>query len=618
MNAGPGHRHPYRQLAYDTRRNRIWLHSGVCQGHTPTLPFPQIGDPDTLYYDSITHTWTAVSTSPSSATGTRIDSAMVYDSNRDKIIMFGGLKNQSYNNETWEFNPANNSWSQLTTTCVGAHCFDSRNPQLIAENAMVYDAVNDKVIVFGGIGPFVCATGCNWTWEYNPATRTWTEQTPSQAPSPSKHPAMAYDSRRGIVWVYDESTHLTWSYNAATHQWRQELAVAAGPETRYAPQQEMAYDANTDKLILLFERSNFMTGISELPLSSVDMETGPAAMLLMVSGNSQTGAVAQTLSGSFVVRVTDANANPVAGVAVAFAVTAGGGTVSPGLAFTDLSGLTSTTLTLGPQPGVNTITVTSADMIGSPIIFTATALLLGQTPSVSPGGVVNNASYILGSTMVAPGSIAAVFGSNLNDGSTVLSTSFGLDGKVVTTLGGASATINNIPVPMLYSTPIQIGVQIPFELAGQISATILVTVGDHTSEPSTIFLDEFGPGVFTLSQDGLGAAVVLHQDEVTPVTESNPAHPTEFVVLYGTGLGALDPPLETGVASTINRTASTVTVTIDGIPAEVPFAGAAPGFVGLNQLNVKIPASTRIASNIPLVVSVGGRQSNPVTIPVGP
>jgi len=88
----------------------------------------------------------------------------------------------------------------------------------------------------------------------------------------------------------------------------------------------------------------------------------------------------------------------------------------------------------------------------------------GVSPTVNDGGVVNNASFVPSPAPVAPGSIAAVFGSNLNDGPTVLFSSFGPDGKLVTSLGGASVTINNVPAPIFYSTPGQLGIQIPFEL----------------------------------------------------------------------------------------------------------------------------------------------------------
>ncbi|MBI3935075.1 MAG: SBBP repeat-containing protein [Acidobacteria bacterium] len=239
-------------------------------------------------------------------------------------------------------------------------------------------------------------------------------------------------------------------------------------------------------------------------------------------------------------------------------------------------------------------------------------------PAVNDGGVVNNSSFAPSPAPVAPGSIAAVFGSNLNNGSTVLFSSFGPDGKLVTSLGGASATINNIAAPMFYSTPGQLGVQIPFELAGQTSAQIVVTVGGQTSVSRTIFLDVLAPGIFTANNQGTGAAAVLHEDGVTPVTAQSPARPGEVVVLFATGLGALTPALATGAPSTGNTTVATPTVTVDGVTATVEFSGAAPGFAGLNQVNVKIPPNTRTALDIPVALSIGGRQSNPVTIAVAP
>ena len=238
-------------------------------------------------------------------------------------------------------------------------------------------------------------------------------------------------------------------------------------------------------------------------------------------------------------------------------------------------------------------------------------------PDVSPGGVVNNGSFAPSPAPLAPGSIAAVFGTNLNDGSVVLASSFGQDGKLVTTLGGSSTTINNIPSPMFYSTSGQLGVQIPFEMAGQTSATIRVTVGGQTSVPRTFAIDGLAPGIFTTTSDGRGTAAVLHQDGVTPVTAQNPAKPNEVVVFFATGLGVLSPPLGTGEPSVGNRTAAP-TVTIDGASAEILFSGAAPGFVGLNQINLRIPPNTRTGPGIPVVLSIGGKQSNAVTIPVAP
>ena len=92
----------------------------------------------------------------------------------------------------------------------------------------------------------------------------------------------------------------------------------------------------------------------------------------------------------------------------------------------------------------------------------------------------------------------------------------------------------------------------------------------------------------------------------------------EVVVFFATGLGALIPALGTGEPSVGNQTLATPTITIDGVQAVVEFSGAAPGYVGLYQANVRVPASTRTADDIPVVLTIGGKQSNTVTIPVVP
>ena len=236
-------------------------------------------------------------------------------------------------------------------------------------------------------------------------------------------------------------------------------------------------------------------------------------------------------------------------------------------------------------------------------------------PVASDGGIVNNASYAANPAPVAPGSIAAIFGTGLNNGSQVFSSSFGPDGKLVTALGGASVTVGGIPAPLFYSTSGQLGVQIPVELTGT-SAEVLVTVGGLTSQPRTVNLAPIKPGLFSVSQDGKGAAVCMHTDGVTPVNDFNPAKPNEVLIFYGTGFGSVTPPLLTGVPATLNQTA-TPAVTIDGLSAQVQFSGIAPGFVGLNQINVVVPALARNAAD-PVVLSVGGVPANTVTLQVGP
>ena len=88
------------------------------------------------------------------------------------------------------------------------------------------------------------------------------------------------------------------------------------------------------------------------------------------SGDNQVGATAKALANPFVVVVTNASGIPVAGVTVNFAVTAGGGIVSPTSVVTSDQGVALSTLTLGPTPATNTVTATAAGLIGSPLTLT--------------------------------------------------------------------------------------------------------------------------------------------------------------------------------------------------------------------------------------------------------
>lgn len=260
---------------------------------------------------------------------------------------------------------------------------------------------------------------------------------------------------------------------------------------------------------------------------------------------------------------------------------------------------------------------------GGKDVFVAKVL---PPPVVPDRAVVNAASFAtnaanLPAPPLAPGSIAVIFGSYLNDGSFSLTTSIGDDGKLITSLAGTQVRVNNVLAPLFYSTPGQVAIQIPFEIAGQTSASLVVSVAGQSSAPRTINIAPTAPGFFTLNQAGTGAAVVLHSDGVTPVTAGNPARLNEVVIFYLTGLGALSLPLETGALAGGNPAAAPATLTFGGaggtgISATVDYAGAAPGFAGLNQVNVRIPGNAPTGGAVSVALSIGGRLSNQVTIPI--
>src|SRR5439155_1091769 len=105
------------------------------------------------------------------------------------------------------------------------------------------------------------------------------------------------------------------------------------------------------------------TGLTGSPLLFTATGTaGPAARPALVSGNNQTGAAGAALA-PFVVIAKDSGGNPVAGVSVAWAVTAGGGRLSAASSSTGATGQASTTLTLGTT-GANTVTASVSGLTG--------------------------------------------------------------------------------------------------------------------------------------------------------------------------------------------------------------------------------------------------------------
>jgi uncharacterized protein (TIGR03437 family) len=89
----------------------------------------------------------------------------------------------------------------------------------------------------------------------------------------------------------------------------------------------------------------------------------------------------------------------------------------------------------------------------------------------------------------------------------------------------------------------------------------------------------------------------------------------ETVLIYCTGLGAVSPTPADGTAATGQSALVTPKVTIGGVNAPVSFSGLAPDFVGLNQVNVQIPAGLK-AGNQAVVMTSGGVSSNSVLVPV--
>ncbi|MGA2039095.1 MAG: hypothetical protein ABSH42_07450 [Bryobacteraceae bacterium] len=218
--------------------------------------------------------------------------------------------------------------------------------------------------------------------------------------------------------------------------------------------------------------------------------------------------------------------------------------------------------------------------------------------------VVNAASG--DASAVAPGSIASIYGSGL-------ASSIGIAGTypLPAMLGGASVTVNGEAAPLFYAGPSQINFQVPFDIS--LSAAVAVFAGTLETGASSVPVHSTAPGIFLLAQ---GHAAALNQD-YSVNSPDNATAPGSAIAVFATGLGAVSPPVVPGAAAsttTLSYVNASVTATIGGQPAQVLFAGLAPDYAGLYQVNLVIPQL--VSGDYPLQISVGGVLSNTATISV--
>ena len=130
---------------------------------------------------------------------------------------------------------------------------------------------------------------------------------------------------------------------------------------------EIGFTPTTDGEVVV---EAYATGLTS---AFFTINTGePPSDIVKVSGDNQSGRPGARLANPLVVEVVDENDDPVSGVTVRFAVTAGGGSVSPASATTNNSGRAQTRLTLGDDPGENTV-VASVSGLSDRVTFKATS-----------------------------------------------------------------------------------------------------------------------------------------------------------------------------------------------------------------------------------------------------
>jgi uncharacterized protein (TIGR03437 family) len=237
--------------------------------------------------------------------------------------------------------------------------------------------------------------------------------------------------------------------------------------------------------------------------------------------------------------------------------------------------------------------------------------LLSTAPLVvtPPGGVntafANAASLLPGA--LSPGEIFTIYGSGIGPATGLSGV---LDsGMMATTLGNTQVLFNNTPAPLYYVQSQQINAQVPYEMAGQAAAQVQVIYNGETVMNEPVSLVAASPGLFTVSS-GVGQVVAVNEDGSLN-SDQNPAQLGSIVVLYATGDGQTQPAGVTGQAAQApyGTPRLPVSLTIAGVSADVIWAGSAPGFVGLLQINARIPGGFIPTGDLPLFLTIGSYSS---------
>jgi uncharacterized protein (TIGR03437 family) len=212
-------------------------------------------------------------------------------------------------------------------------------------------------------------------------------------------------------------------------------------------------------------------------------------------------------------------------------------------------------------------------------------------------------------TTVAPGGLVSIYGTNLVK---VPATLAGWVGTVVpNALNGTSVTIGGIAAPLVYVSPTQINAEVPLEVAAGMQAVVVKSVVGPSSS-FRVNVASTAPAIFFSP-----VAAVLKNADFSLVGSDNPAKAGDVLLVYCTGLGDTIPGLATGAVVSMTATPATkvaVTATVGGTAAPVAYAIASPGFVGLYQVAITVPAG--VSGTPAIVLTQGTVKSNAVTIPV--
>ena len=280
----------------------------------------------------------------------------------------------------------------------------------------------------------------------------------------------------------------------------------------------------------------------------------------------------------------------------------------------------------GPGPGSNPLVqAANGDLFGTLEVGGSTGngivyeLSLGLpplvlAPAIAPtSGVLNGASFQPG---ISPGAWITINGTNLSPQTGTWVNAI-VNGALPTSLNGVSVMVGDQAAYIEYVSPKQINAVVPNVASGSVPVTVTTLGG--TSQAVVAQLQAEQPAFFQWGT----YAVATRQDFSLAVkngtfagTTTVPAAPGDVIILWGTGFGPTSPAAPAGQetpSNTTYNTATAVSVKVGGKPATVYGAALAPGYAGLYQVAIQIPASLA-NGDYPVVATIDGASSPSTTL----
>jgi len=247
-----------------------------------------------------------------------------------------------------------------------------------------------------------------------------------------------------------------------------------------------------------------------------------------------------------------------------------------------------------------------------------TSTLPADAPIYSADSLVNSADNQSG--WLAPNAIATLYGRNLAYGTKTLSSDDIRGGVLPTVLPntGVRVLVNGLPANPYYVSPTQINFLIPPNLLPG-PATVQLVIDGLAGPQISVALAAAAPALYQLDQQN----IIATRPDGSLITPAASAKAGDVVVLYATGLGPAVPPVGYGELPRSTAPLQMLTdfyVLLDGNavdPSAIAYAGIAPGFAGLYQINLILPGST--ASNPEIRIGIADAiGKSGLHIPVSP